>query len=271
VLQKLLVRILWINLAVALVSWVAWFLVVCANIADKAILDVFSDDIVWVVLTETQFGLGWIARSFLAISLAGWLSHSTLRNSETTNWSAAVSMSLAASLLGTLAWAGHAAATPGTHGGFHLVSDILHVISASAWVGGLLPLALLLAFARRQSDPAWHCVANIAVRHFSMLGIAAVATILATGIINTWMLVGGASALIESDYGKLLLLKIACFFAMVCVAAFNLFMLAPRTVTLGTKQLERNTVVEAGIGFIVVVIVSGLGTMAPAVHMLHSH
>jgi copper resistance protein D len=269
--HKLLNRILWINLAVALDSWAAWFLVVCASIADKPILDVFSDDIVWTVLTETQFGLVWIARSFLSLSLAGWLSLSKRRNSEITNLSAVVSASLAAGLLGTLAWTGHAAATPGTLGGIHLVSDFLHIIFASAWVGGLLPLALLLAFARRQSDPVWHCVANIAVRRFSMLGIASVTTILATGIINTLVLVGSVAALIESDYGRLLLLKIASFVALVCIAAFNLLMLAPHTVTLGTKRLERNTLIEAGLGFIVAVIVSTLGTMAPAAHALHSH
>ena len=51
-----------------------------------------------------------------------------------------------------------------------------------------------------------------------------------TGSINTWYLAGSIPALTETDYGRLLLLKIALFLVMVAVAAFNRLHLTPRLV-----------------------------------------
>ena len=55
-----------------------------------------------------------------------------------------------------------------------------------------------------------------------------VATILITGLINTWNLVGSVEALLDTAYGRLLLVKIALFLAMVSVAAVNRFRLSPQ-------------------------------------------
>ena len=71
-------------------------------------------------------------------------------------------------------------------------------------------------------------MARAATRRFSFLGIVSVATILATGTVNTWMLAGDVPALVGTDYRRLLLLKIRLFIAMVAIAAFNRVRLTPR-------------------------------------------
>ena len=48
----------------------------------------------------------------------------------------------------TAAWTGHAASTPYTLRYLHLASDALHLTAASAWIGGLVPFALLLGAIR---------------------------------------------------------------------------------------------------------------------------
>ena len=88
-------------------------------------------------------------------------------------------------------------------------------------------------------------VARTATLRFSTLGIVSVATILLTGIINTWYLAGSIDALTETKYGHLLLIKIALFFAMVGVAAFNRLRLTPRLVdnpeTTAAQEARRHT------------------------------
>ena len=64
-------------------------------------------------------------------------------------------------------------------------------------------------------------MARAATSRFSLVGMAAVATLLATGIVNSWYLVGNVDALLNTHYGKLLLIKLALFLGMVGIAAFN--------------------------------------------------
>ena len=142
------------------------------------------------------------------------------------------------------------------------------------WLGGLVPLALLLASLRRQKDAESISVASRVTRRFSTLGVVMVATILISGIVNTWNLVGSVEGLLDTAYGRLLLVKIALFFAMVSVAAVNRFRLSPRLQVPGTlKLLERNSLIEAAIGLLIVLIVAALGVMPPALHshMEHVH
>jgi putative copper resistance protein D len=267
-LRRQLTWIVWINVALAIASGAAWLVLLAANISGVPVTEVFSDDTIWTVLTDTRFGYDWIGRLCLVVLVtASW---SLLDERRRLTWGL-VPVLLVACFLGALGWPGHSGATPGVAGDFYLASDILHLIAAGTWVGGLLPLALLLACAHRASDPAWGLIAASAVRRFSVLGVLSVGTLLATGIVNTWNLVGSLPALTETDYGFLLLLKIGLFVAMVCIAAFNRLQLTPQ---LGDpdamRQLQRNSLIEAGLGLIIIAIVGALGTMSPAIH-IHIH
>ena len=104
----------------------------------------------------------------------------------------------------------------------------MHLVAAAAWVGTLFPLALLLAAAGHDATSV--AIARIATMRFSTFGIFSVAALLITGSINTWYEAGSIPALTETDYGRLLLLKIALFLIMVAVAAFNRLHLTPRLV-----------------------------------------
>jgi Copper resistance protein D len=62
-------------------------------------------------------------------------------------------------------------------------------------------------------------VARTATLRFSAFGVVAVGTLLVTGLINAFYLVGSIPALVGTNYGRLLAAKVALFFAMVAVAA----------------------------------------------------
>ena len=104
-------------------------------------------------------------------------------------------------------------------------------------------------------------------RRFSWLGIACVAALLASGIVNSWNLLGGPRDLVTTDYGRLVLLKIGLFVAMVGIAAANRFHFTPQLPAPGAlRALQRNSLAETGLGLCVLLFVGALGTLSPSGH-----
>jgi putative copper resistance protein D len=247
------------TLAVSVLSGAAWLILLAQRMSEQSMAEVLSQGTLWTVMTETDFGLAWTIRLAIAALLAVALPLSArLRG---------VAITSAAALVGSLAWAGHAAAREGAPGAIHLISDILHLVAAAAWFGALIPLALLLLAARRVATGL--PVAREAVRRFSPLGILSVGTLVASGAINTWMLTGSVEALIGTDYGRLLILKVGLFLVMLSFGAINRVWLSPRTAGAppagagALRWIERNSLIEALLGAIIIVIVGLLGTLPP--------
>ena len=260
--------IFWISLVLALASGAAWFILVVADIVDRPLSEVITYDSTWTVLTETQFGHVWMLRLLVALLLATIVGFAKTER----NWRWTIDASLAAGFIGTLALAGHAGGTIGAAGNVHLASDILHLIAVGAWVGGLLPFAFFLKEFRGHTGAAWERMASAGTMRFSTLGTLAVGTILGTGIVNTWNLVGNWDALFDTDYGRLLTVKAVLFAIMVCVAAVNRLRLSPHLAVEGTiRKLERNSLIEALLGLSILFIVGVLGILAPALHSHASH
>jgi copper resistance protein D len=271
---------LWICLALSIISGFAWLCLLAARIADKPTGDVIADGTVWIVLSQTQFGFAWGLRFVFGVLLAACL---LVRRAESAGgpvWQEVLTALLAGAYLGSLAFAGHGEEGLGPERNLHLVADFLHLIAAGLWLGGLIPLALLLVYLRRFREEAWVAVACDASSRFSNLGIVAVGTLLVSGIINAWFLIGGMQGLIGTSYGRLLILKITLFAAMVCLAGINREYLLPRLsgdigTDLGSQTVQwlvRSTLGEVALGIGVIVIVGMLGIMAPATDMpAHLH
>jgi len=144
-------------------------------------------------------------------------------------------------------------------------------------LGGLLPLTLLLRAARCYQTPAWWVAACEATRRFSVVGLVSVGSLLLTGIVNSWVLVGSVAGLVGTLYGRLLLLKLACVCLAVAVAAHNRLRLMPGL--LGARppdpkapvdgllrRLDRNVRMEMVLGAGILLIVGVLGITPPAQH-----
>lgn len=273
--------IAWSGLLLSAISGAAWLVIVAQSMSGGSLSDIFSQDVLRTVLLQTGFGQDWVARFVLALLLAGMLFPFLSPKQIKPAWINLGVVALAAGLTGSLAWAGHAVGAEGIEGIVHPAADFVHLVAAAAWVGTLLPLALLLAVAGQ--DTASIAVARIATIRFSTFGIGSVATLLVTGSINSWYLAGSIPAMTETDYGRLLLLKIALFLIMVAVAAVNRLWLTPRLVQ-GTNsaaavdalsRLRRNASLEVAIGAIIIAVVATLGTNPPGfeaiIHAHHSH
>jgi copper resistance protein D len=266
--------IAWISLGVALLSGVPWLVITAESMSGEPLSEL-SRGVLWTVLAQTDFGNDWLARFVLACVLGGLFVHFLSAKGVTSFWLKATTASVAAAFVGTLAFAGHAIGGEGVEGLVHPVADVLHLVAAAAWVGGLVPLALLLKAAG--PDPGSLPMARTATLRFSTLGIASVAVLAATGSVNTWYLVGSINALLGTDYGRLLSAKIALFLVMVAIAAFNRLCLTPHLVPDASpayvqrtlRQLRRNALIETTAGAMVIGIVAVLGILPPASHAHH--
>jgi putative copper resistance protein D len=268
--------IAWIGLALAAISGAAWLVLTAAGMSGQPAVQAFGDGVLWTVLSQTTFGRAWLIRFVLACALAATLPALLSPRDRKSPWLEITAVVLAAAFAGALAWSGHAAGGLGGEAIIHPAADVLHLIAAAAWVGALLPLIVLLAVAG--ADDASLKMARTATTRFSILGIVSVGTLLVTGIVNTYYLAGSVPALLHTDYGRLLLIKIALFLAMVAIATVNRFQLTPQLLQLNIaasrdalRQLRRNAAIEALAGATVIAIVAALGTMPPAIHAAHQH
>jgi copper resistance protein D len=259
-----------ISLVLAVVSGAAWLIVIAQQLSDGSVTAVLWDGIVTIVLTRTTFGTVWMVRFALAVVMGALL----LIGRASRRLNRLLAACVAGCLVAALGFAGHAAATPGIEGLVNLAADIVHLVAAAAWAGALVPLAMLLQAAGRGPDALATAVAREAVRRFSTLGMVSVGALVASGIINSWVLVGSVAALFGTEYGGLLLLKIALFAVMVATAAVNRLILTPRLArehdlarTQATlRRLRNNSLFEAAIGAAIVIIVAMLGTLPPGLH-----
>ena len=149
----------------------------------------------------------------------------------------------------------------------------MHLLAAGAWLGGLVPLGFILLDYARGVGERTVDVERILLR-FSSMGYVAVATLIVSGLVNSWFLVGSVSNLLKTPYGQILLGKLTLFTAMLALAAANRFWLVPRMIEIRDDsgapavwlgRLRHHVVGEQFLGLLVLLAVSILGTMRPAV------
>ena len=271
-------KILWIGLALSVASALAWLCLLSMRIADKTLDEVVADGTVWIVVSQTQFGFAWELRLMLAAALAV----SLLWQRKTSHGRIATHLRVSACLLvaaylAALAFAGHGGEGLGGERMIHLAADALHLIAAGLWLGALVPFGLLLYRLQRLRAEGWVTAAAAAGNRFSTLGIVAVATLLLSGIINASFLLAGMHNLVDTLYGRLLLLKVVLFAAMLCLAGINRQYLLPKLCESGgnyrnVRRLVRNSLAEIALGLAIVLIVGTLGVTPPANEIIaHVH
>src|SRR6187551_3877775 len=149
-----------------------------------------------------------------------------------------------------------------------LLSQMMHLTAAGAWLGGLLPLLVVV---REASLDAAH----LAARRFSTLGTISVSVLAATALLQGTLLSGGLAGLTGTAYGAVLLLKAVLFAVLIAIAAVNRFRLTPAFAGPDAKRARRALALSIGIetvvGLCVVFAASLLSSLEPGMHMEHGH
>ena len=172
----------------------------------------------------------------------------------------------AVAALASLAWIGHGAMGEGLMGDVRLATQAAHLLGAAMWLGALPTLAAMIVQALRAD--AW-TAADAVLERFSVIGIAAVAVILLTGVANAVFILQSPGDLVTTFYGRLLLLKLVFVAGLIGLAVHNRFRLMPKLEAAAGDQkawlsrLQRNVVIEQALGLGVLAAVSVLGMLSP--------
>ena len=263
-LQRRLLRLARWSLVAALLSALLWFCLEVANMSGLPPMRAFSTTAWQMVLFETKFGRVWQLRLGLVV-LAFALVARGPAQIQARHALIAVVVLISSVLLVSLAWISHAAAARVQPLG--LLGDAFHLCAASVWIGGLLPLAIFLTRARASLSLGEQTLPVL--QRFSTLSLTCVGVLIASGISNSWLLVGSIRALLTTRYGWLLVAKLATFGILVCLGARNRFVIKTRLARVSETadllaQLRRNVVGETCLALAVVTIVACLGVTPPA-------
>lgn len=238
-----------------------------------ALADLADLEVVVSVMRDTGFGIVWTVRMIVAAVL---VVVTTMHISRKATFGQDLLTSfLAAGLLASLAGAGHSQIEEGWVGAMHVTADAALLLAAGAWLGGPALLGfILLRYAGTRAGAGSVDVDGVLMR-FSGMGCAAVATLVGTGLVNSWLLVGSVSSFLQTTYGQILMAKLAFFAGMLALAAANRFWLVPALEAsarggagsshVWRSKLRTHVLSEQGLGLLVLLSVSILGTIRPAI------
>ncbi len=208
----------------------------------------------WTLLTGTTYGPRWALRELLLIGLLATVV--ALPRAGRRSWLRWAGIAMAVALCGTLALTGHAPAARGDLS-VAVLAMTAHLLTAAIWTGGLAAAAICLA-PLLVRDP--HS-GRIVLRCFGNLAAGCVALVAITGLYSAGVQVASADALLQSVYGRTLVVKSLLFLAVGALGLTNLLLLRRRA---GGRRLRLAVALESAIALTVLVPAAMLTASAPA-------
>ncbi len=204
---------------------------------------------------DTRTGHAWLLRAGL------WLVLAAVVAPRRAGPAPALALALpVAALVGTLPYAGHAwTQSPRA---VLVAADVLHVLAAGAWLGGL---ALLLICFWPRGERSGGAGAAQATARFSHLALPAIVVLAAAGAAQAWFYLGSVGALVHSTYGWALVAKTALLAVVVVLGAGN----RRRAARLGdgdgedAPRLRRHMRAEVALALLVLAATATLVRAAP--------
>jgi copper transport protein len=271
--------------ATALVSTLLLFVLQGALAADVPLREAFASDVL-LEFAETRFGVVSLIRlGLLAACVAVWPAVRRSVEPRSSVGALAVAVrptagaltaggALVLALLATPGLSGHAGTTDPV--GLNVAADMLHMVAAAAWMGGLL-LLLGVAFpaTRNLADGARARILAPMVARFSDVAVVAVAVLVVSGGLRAWAEVRALDALTDANYGVVLLVKLAAVLPILALGAINNRWTKPQIVRLAAESdpggvrrplrtLRRLVGAEVAMGAIVIGITALLVNLPPA-------
>ena len=234
-----------------------------ATATGDTVWSAFAPDVIREVL-ETRFGVAWGAATVLWL-VAGGLALTRL---------ARVPLALAMAPLALLPSLGGHASTQAPVW-LNLPANAIHVLAMSAWVGGIAAILVSVRAATARLEPSdrTRLLAGSVARFSTMAGLA-VAALLTTGVIQSIISVRTFPALLDSAYGRAVLIKAILFAALMGLGWINRRRLVPalRSAAAATAApgragvlLRRTLRAEAALMLAVLGVTAALASYAPSV------
>jgi copper transport protein len=240
----------WLGIALALARLLAqsW----AVHGADRAM----SPSLLGSLVGSSTWGRAWSIQLLGAMLGAAGFTLALHDARRPTGWRLAGAAALVAALGAALD--GHAAAAEGWRIPVLVVADVVHVLGAGAWIGGVMMLAV--AVLPRAAAPA---AANV-VRAFSPWALSGVAALAMTGLVAAWLHLAEPLAPWSSRYGRTLLLKLALVAVVILIGALNWKRLGPVSSTVpGHTALRRSVWLEVLVALAVLAATAVLVAISP--------
>jgi putative copper resistance protein D len=150
-------------------------------------------------------------------------------------------------------------------------NDMVHLLGAGIWVGGLPPLALLLYGASRHAaapDP----YAVRTMQRFSRVALVTVLILVGSGLASAWLLVGGVAGLLGTTHGHLLLAKLAVLVPALLLAAASRAVLPTLSSPIAARpsatarRMALFIAIEAGLVLVLLGLATAMTLTTPALH-----
>ncbi|MFQ5616433.1 MAG: copper resistance CopC/CopD family protein, partial [Anaerolineales bacterium] len=171
------------------------------------------------LLFGTKYGMFWMVRFVMALIIARFLLNAKTKR----DWWISFAATLV--ILVTFSFNSHAAAEP--QWVLPISADWVHLVGASAWIGGLIYFIGGL-WTIRETDPSYRTRLTAAlIPRFSALAAVSVGIIGLTGIYSAYLRIGTYENLIGTLYGKVLIVKILLALPMFLLGATNLLRTSP--------------------------------------------
>ena len=206
-----------------------------------------------------QWGALWIGRT-AALAVALVLADQG-SSSSSDQWRGAVAfggVGLAGVVMAvTISLGSHAAALREV--GPALAADLIHLLAVGAWVGGL-PVLLLAAWEARKAASEGSAAAEMTevAARFSAVATVAVGLIVVTGAYSAWLHVVEPARLWSTEYGVLLVAKLALVAPLLALGGVNLGWTRPRLAAGGVAGPRAQTALRTLVGAEIVLAVSVL-------------
>ena len=207
--------------------------------ANDSLRSVFDVGALVPLFRTTAFGRGYVdleicfALFCAAAMIAIWVDRPERgRRSVSALLASAGALAAAAAVLAIPGATGHAGQTAPQR--LSLVLDWLHLVSGSVWIGGLIGLLVLW-----RALPAGRRVPGLAVAvpRFSNVAFVSVLVLLGSGTWATVLHMPVLAALWQTNYGKVILIKVGLLLGAVGLAAVNLLRSKPRLVDAGEQAV----------------------------------
>jgi copper transport protein len=176
------------------------------------------DPNLWSDVWGTRFGhvyLGRVLLLLVAIPLLRMLlpRRGPVVEHPLPKWWIGVTAVMGVALAASPGLAGHASTGPLVP--LAQISDTLHVFGVGIWLGGLV---MLFAALMPLADEA---TLRDVVPRYSQFALVSMGVIVVTGTFQAFRQIDRVSAILDTDYGRLLLIKVSVFLALMVVAAVS--------------------------------------------------
>ncbi|MGW6935235.1 copper resistance D family protein [Lentzea sp. NPDC054927] len=211
---------------------------------------------VLVPLFDAPFGRVWFARALLwllALVVLADLTRRGARAARSLSWRVGAG-AVALGVVRTNGMTGHVLDLPG----WSQAVVFAHLLVVCLWVGGLIVLLLAVLPARDRD-----VLAEVLPR-YSRLAMVSVAVLTVMGALLAWRLVGSMNGLLHTGYGRLLLLKLALFAALLLIGFASKTWVDRRLrVAATTRVLALSVTAETVLAVVVLGVAAFLVTTSP--------